>query len=123
MKQQTYYFLCLLARSAACVFLVVWALAQPERPDGLIVLNENLLPPVLAGLRECGVVPGREMQIVSHCNIPATKPLVCGLDYVAFNAKSLLLHSIDRLRQPRREAEGVEFIPPEYVTFGTPAWN
>lgn len=97
--------------------------AQPERPDGLIVLNENLLPPVLAGLQECGVVPGREMQIVSHCNIPATKPLVCGLDYVAFNAKSLLLHSIDRLRQPRPEAEGVEFIPPEYVTFGTPAWN
>lgn len=97
--------------------------AQPERPDGLIVLNENLLPPVLAGLRECGIVPGREIQIVSHCNTPATKPLASGINYVAFNAKSILLHSIDRLRQPRPEAEGVEFIPPEYVTFGTPAWN
>ncbi len=33
MKQQTYYFLCLLARSAAFLFLVVWALAQPESFD------------------------------------------------------------------------------------------
>ena len=96
--------------------------AQPERPDGLIVLNENLLPPVLAGLRECGIVPGREVQIVSHCNIPLARELPEGLDYIGFNAKSLLLHSIDRLRQPRREAKGVEFIPPEYVTMGTPAW-
>ena len=33
MKQQTYYLLCLLARSAAFLFLVVWALARPESFD------------------------------------------------------------------------------------------
>ena len=108
---------------ASRLIRLLCAPAQPVRPDGLIVLNENLLPPVLASLRECGIVPGREIQIVSHCNTPATKPLASGINYVAFNAKSILLHSIDRLRQPRPEAEGVEFIPPEYVTFGTPAWN
>lgn len=97
--------------------------AQPERPDGLIVFNENLLPPVLTALRECGIVPGREMQIVSHCNIPLTRELPEGLDYIGFNAKSLLLHSVDRLRQSRSEAEGVELIPPEYVMFSPSAWT
>ena len=100
-----------------------YLLTASDAENIFIVLATNLLPPVLASLRECGIVPGREIQIVSHCNTPATKPLASGINYVAFNAKSILLHSIDRLRQPRPEAEGVEFIPPEYVTFGTPAWN
>ena len=101
---------------ASRLIRLLFAPVQPERPDGLIVLNENLLFPALSGLRECGIVPGRKVQIVSHCNIPLTRALPEGFSYVGFNAESLLLHSIDRLRQPRVEVPEVEFIHPEYVS-------
>ena len=44
---------------ASRLIRLLFAPAQPERPDGLIVFNENLLFPALSGLRECGIVPGR----------------------------------------------------------------
>ena len=51
-----------------------------------------------------------------RCNSPLTRALPEGFSYVGFNAESLLLHSIDRLRQPRVEVPEVEFIHPEYVS-------
>lgn len=74
---------------------------MPDVPDGLIVLNENLLPSILAELKRLGLKPGKDVHVVSHCNIPAIHAFQKNVDYVAFNQETLLSRSIEALEAVR----------------------
>lgn len=41
-----------------------------QRPDCLLVLNDNLLPNVSQALTELNLIPPRDLQLISHCNFP-----------------------------------------------------
>ncbi len=72
---------------------------MPEVPDGLAVLNENLLLHVLEALGAIGKTIGGDIQLCSHCNLPAGRPLLNKVNYVAFSARRVLLDSIRYLNQ------------------------
>lgn len=74
---------------------------NPEIPDGLIVLNENLLPSILAELKRLGLKPGKDVHVVSHCNLPRLHPFQKNVTYVAFNQETLLSKSIEALEAVR----------------------
>lgn len=89
---------------------------MPETPDGLIILNENLLPHVVNTLGEIGRSPGKGMRIISHCNTPLVRPLYEEVDYIAFNTARLLEQSIATLQSPPPDSMVIEEFKPEYVT-------
>lgn len=66
-------------------------------PDGLIVQNENFLPVVMNTFSRLGIVPGRQMKIVSHANMPIVRPRVAGVDYTFFPIREVLGESMKLL--------------------------
>jgi len=74
---------------------------QRERPDGLIVSDDNLIEHCMAGLIAAGVrVPG-EVRIVAHCNFPNPVPSILPSQRLGFDTRSVLgacLDSIDLQR-------------------------
>ncbi len=91
----------------------------PEVPDGLIVLNENLLPYVVETLGAIGRIVGRDVRVCSHCNLPVERGRLDKVDYVAFDACTVLGKSIWFLRHfSQLEKEVFEhevLIPPVAV--------
>ena len=82
---------------------IVWAgylmklLFSPElkeRPDGLIILNENLLQPIAEVLRELGMTIGKDIHICSHCNMPSAAPLDDGVHFFAFDWRDIFKKAI-----------------------------
>lgn len=91
----------------------------PEVPDGLIVLNENLLPYVVETLGAIGWIIGRDVRVCSHCNLPAGRIPLDKVDYVAFDACTVLNRSIwylHHFQQLEKEVfEHEVLIPPVAV--------
>lgn len=53
---------------------IVWLLFElpaSKRPDGLLILDDNLMEQVLLGLADCKVQVGRNVQILAHHNWPS----------------------------------------------------
>jgi DNA-binding LacI/PurR family transcriptional regulator len=75
--------------------------AAGERPDGLVISDDNLVEHATAGLIAAGVsVPG-EADVVGHCNFPWPTPSVLPVKRLGYDARQVLqfcLQSIDRQR-------------------------
>ncbi len=83
--------ICLCPASLATTPNLIRLMFNPEQkrvPDGLVIMNENLLEPVLATFEDLNLVPGKDVHIVSHCNLHhkiGTKPAAerLGIDTAA----------------------------------------
>lgn len=42
-----------------------------NKPDCLLVTDDNLLPPVSEALKDKGIIPPRDIQLLAHCNFPS----------------------------------------------------
>ena len=97
------------------IIRLLYAPGMPETPDGLLVLNENLLPHIMNTLSVTGQLPGRSPLIVSHCNTPSVRPFYPEVEYLTFNAVNLLRRSISLLQRPSGQPDAVEWIAPEHI--------
>jgi len=66
-----------------------------DRPDGLIVLNENFTDAALGALMQCGITIPNDVDIVSHCNFPAREPGGIPIERLGFTIPGLLETCID----------------------------
>jgi DNA-binding LacI/PurR family transcriptional regulator len=74
---------------------------QTERPDALLITDDNLIEPVTAGLVAAGVRVPDDLEIVAHCNFPWPAPTHLPITRVGYNVRRLLadcIASIDRQR-------------------------
>lgn len=77
-----------------------------RHPDGLIVTNHNFLPLVMRVLAKRGIVCGRDLQIVSHCNIPTDVEFIDNVHYIAFDFNKILSQCLDLFWQfPQKREE------------------
>jgi LacI family transcriptional regulator len=89
---------------------LLFAPAQPERPDGLIIADDNLLTEASIGLRFAGVRVPEELHLVAATNFPNLPPAALPLIRIGFDIPALLDLLILRLQQLiRKEA------PPEFT--------
>lgn len=61
-----------------------------DRPDALLIADDNLVDGALAGLADAGVVPGRDLQVVGHCNWPIAHRLSNGIRGIGFDMDRLV---------------------------------
>lgn len=76
--------------------------SQSERPDGLIIGDDNLVEYATAGLVAAGVRAPEEVQVVAHCNFPWPTPSVVPVHRLGFDAREVLrvaMTYIDALRR------------------------
>lgn len=75
---------------------------QTDRPDGLIISDDNLVEHATAGLLDAGVqVPG-DIEVVAHCNFPWPTPSIVQVQRLGFDAHEVLQLAIDYIDALRR---------------------
>lgn len=89
---------------------VVELLFQPgnaERPDGLIIADDNIVPHATAGLVAAGVSVPDEVDVVAHCNFPWPTPSAVPAKRIGYDARHVL-HAFINLIDMQRRGE----VPP-----------
>ena len=71
---------------------------QAERPDGLIIGDDNLVPSVILGLIDAGIRIPEDISVVAHCNFPEPTPSLLPVTRLGYDSRQLLqilMESID----------------------------
>ncbi|RYX84443.1 GntR family transcriptional regulator [bacterium] len=89
---------------------------QNERPDGLIIGDDNLVEYATAGLVAAGVRVPDDIQVVAHCNFPWPTPSVVPVRRLGYDARQVLQTAIDYVDAMRR-GEPVPQATPIYARF------
>ena len=88
--------------SAANVARLLMFGAQHERPDALMILDDNLAEHATVGLLASGVRVPEDLEIVSHCNFPLPTPNLLPVTRIGFDIRDLLHRSIETIDAIRR---------------------
>ncbi len=83
-----------------CMWLLMDT-ARPERPDGLIITDDNLVESATLGLKEWGVRVPEELLIVAHCNFPWLPRTHVGVEWVGYDARHVLRTALEDLHRQR----------------------
>jgi len=76
-----------------------------ERPDGLLITDDNLVEHACQGVIAAGLTVPDDLAIVAHCNYPAPVPSVLPVQRLGYDIRNLLRTCIDvagRLRAGKR---------------------
>ena len=95
-----------------CVELLLQGPAA-DRPDGLIIRDDNLIEYALAGIVAAGVKVPDELEVVVHCNFPWPTGSVLPVQRLGINVCEVLRHAIEIIDRQRRgePVAGVNLIP------------
>lgn len=72
-----------------------------QRPDGLIIHDDNLVEHACAGLIKAGVRVPDDVEVVAHCNFPPPKPDVLPIARLGYDLRTVLAKAIELTRQAR----------------------
>jgi len=75
---------------------------RDERPDGLIIADDNLVPNATAGLLSAGIRAGTDADIVAHANFPWPTQSVVPAYRIGFDARTIVNRCIESIVQQRR---------------------
>ncbi len=84
-----------------CVHLLLHGRAE-ERPDGLIITDDNLVEHGVAGAMDARVQLCKDTDVVAHCNFPWPGSQSMGIKRLGFDARQLLERSIEIIDRQRR---------------------
>ena len=79
--------------------------APDDRPDALLIVDDNLVQPATEGLRAAGVRAPQDMDIVGHATFPYTTPSALPIRRIGFAAPEMLRTSVDIIQRLRRGEE------------------
>jgi hypothetical protein len=63
---------------------------RSDRPDAIFVTDDNLVAPLLAGLKRAKVRPKRDVYVLAHCNWPRPVGLSEGVEHLGFDVREVL---------------------------------
>jgi DNA-binding LacI/PurR family transcriptional regulator len=81
-----------------------------ERPDALVIADDNFTEAVLAGLMSEGVRVGSEMLVLAHTNFPHEGSAVVPVERLGFDVTALLRHAIAQIAAMRGGKPGTPFL-------------
>jgi DNA-binding transcriptional ArsR family regulator len=63
---------------------------RADRPDAVFVTDDNLVEPLLAGLKRAKVRPGKDVYVLAHCNWPRPIGAAQGVEHIGFDVREVL---------------------------------
>lgn len=100
--------------TARHVMELLFHAGQLQRPDGLIVTDDNLLTSATEGIAATGIAVPRELEVVALTNFPNLLPAAVPVTRLGFDIPALLDLLSERLEQLRQGQ-----TPPEYTTIAS----
>jgi len=98
-------------QAAASITRLLMSLPENQRPDALVVTDDHLVEEATRGVRDSGVVAGKDVLVYVHCNFPWPPPSLVEVRRYGFDARRLLRAAVDVIEQ---ELDGQP--PPAVVT-------
>jgi len=92
-------------------------LVPPEqRPDGLFILDADLVEPVATGLLAAGARIGQDIHVIAHANLPIWRPSIAPFERIGWNICQCLRICMDIIDAQRRgeDTPSVVQIPPVF---------
>ncbi len=86
---------------ASHVVRLMMSLPKDQRPDGLYISDDNLVPAVCRGLIEAGIRVGKDLHVATHRNYPSQAQDMLPTHDVIFDVRQLLSISLKRLEAKR----------------------
>jgi DNA-binding LacI/PurR family transcriptional regulator len=77
---------------------------QRERPDGLIITDDNLAVEAQKGVIAAGLALPEQLQIVSYCNFPCPPSAVLPMTFMGLDAREMLVTCARIILQARQGA-------------------
>jgi DNA-binding LacI/PurR family transcriptional regulator len=74
---------------------------QLERPDGLIIYDDNLAEQIMSGLLDAGVRAPQDLDLVTHGNFPWSLPSVMPIHRIGYDAVETLETCLDLIDRQR----------------------
>lgn len=81
---------------------LLFSAAPADRPDSLVIDNDNLVPAATQGIREAGVKVPHELEIVADTNFPHALPAHVPVRRIGYDIRSGLATAIDLIMRRRR---------------------
>jgi DNA-binding LacI/PurR family transcriptional regulator len=71
-----------------------------ERPDALLIANDHLTDIVLKSIGECGLIIGRDIDVIAHCNWPQTTQSPLPIRRLGFSAQDFIRQCLTAIEKP-----------------------
>jgi len=81
---------------------ILFGMGRNQRPDALVISDDNLVPSVTAGIMLSGIRVPQDLEIVAHANFPQPTPSAVPAARLGFDISSLLEMCLDRIDQQCR---------------------
>ena len=115
MTMRSHWFLMLPADRPECARKVAHLLlheAQAERPDGMLIADDNLVKHAQMGIVDSGMRVGEELRLVIHANFPSPVPNVLPARRLGYDARTALESCLELLEEVRQgKPPGVRVLP------------
>ena len=96
------------------------------RPDGLMILDDNLTEHAIGGLLDCGLKIGTDIDVIAHCNWPWPVASSAPIQRVGYHARHVLalgIRAIELTRQHRPLATEMAEVPALFESEIKDAWE
>lgn len=102
-----------LSRGAAKVISMMMQLKGDDRPDALIVHDDNLVEHAVAGLLAAGVKVPDDLEVVTCCNFPSTTPSVMPIKRLGSDFRIVIEECFKAIDAQRRgeKVPSIKLIP------------
>lgn len=77
-------------------------MGQKERPDAVIISDDNLVYHAGLGILASGMSAPQDVEVVAHCNYPYPAPSAVPVTLLGFDVRSVLAACINSLEQQRQ---------------------
>ena len=89
---------------------------RKNRPDAIFVIDDNLVPPLLAGLERAKVQAGKDVYVLAHCNWPRPLGLAEGVEHLGFDVREVLCAGKDLIDAQREGAPSpTRLVPARFL--------
>lgn len=92
-----YWHQCVPLSDTACarrITHLLFAATPGDRPDGLIIADDNLVEAAEAGLMDAGVCVPEDARVIAQCNFPWPTPSPLPVRRLGFDMHTLLRHAL-----------------------------
>jgi hypothetical protein len=89
---------------------------RTDRPDAVFVTDDNLVEPLLTGIKRAKRRPGKNLYVLAHCNWPRPIGLADEVEHIGFDAREVLCQAkecVDEQRAGRTSPGRV--VPPRFA--------
>ncbi len=66
-----------------------------ERPDALVIADDNIVEPVTRGLLAAGLSTPKDLDIVAHCNLPNPPQAAVPVRFLGYDCRQMLSRCIE----------------------------